>query len=87
MKQLTTHEHNLSNPMRLIKPILLSLCLLSIHSQYCSASYAFVYSGYDCVFDYDYSDPNCTQFNFKECSWVECVEWVQSGNDTVCGRT
>lgn len=73
--------------MKLILLILLPLLIQPAHSQYCPTQRSFDYSAISCVFQYDYSDVNCTEFQFKECLWIECVDWVTVGNDTYCDQT
>ena len=67
--------------------ILLLTFLQQVYSQYCRSDRSLDYSPYDCLYQYDFSDPNCTEFNFKECIWTECMEWVTANNDTYCART
>ena len=66
--------------------ILLILITLihSTHSQSCENSYSLTDSDLFCDFYYDYSDSNCTQYNFVSCTWAECQDQISNSRTNIC---
>ena len=67
--------------------ISIAVALLIYNSfSFCEGTHVLSQSSPSCIFSYNYTDPDCTNFKMTQCSFVVCVEYTTSGNDTYCSR-
>lgn len=64
------------------KAIIIISLILVLTDCYCNKVLSLTHS--ICHFSYGYNDLNCTQFNFHQCSWVECVSWSSNSTSKTC---
>ena len=65
-----------------LKPAIMSIALVLFinHSySYCEGTHGLSHSSSSCLFYYNYTDPNCTDFKVSQCSFVVCVEYRNKG--------